>query len=870
MEDSGQRKATLGPLILPLVIPAFCALGLSPPLYAQSGVLEEVVVTARKRAEALQDVPVAITAFTGSQLRDAGITNLKDLGYQTPGMQVDQSSSAQIWIRGIGQRDDGARVDSPVGVYLDGLYIPRKDGQLLDLIDVQSVQVLRGPQGTLFGKNTTAGALIITTVPPQDTLGGFVDGRLGNYDRGDLRASINVPLVKDTLLSKITMGTIKRDGYQENVTTGQEPGSEDRQSVALQLRWMPTETFTLDMLGYYGEVDEVQQSTNCRLMVSSSYNGEDSLFGNRILPGESTPVDAENDNDTPVRPGFIAQSEIYSDACKYSMSLEKDYKVTSEIPINFKLDNMLLGLTMEWEINENLSLKSITGYGDQKKYGNAGNPDNDATDLAISSRYRAGGSPSNRDNWSQELELVGSAFDDRLSYTFGLFAMKENISDGSDTSSGSSSGYLIPSLGLMSINDPNAERQTYDLENTTYATFFQASYDLVDNLELTAGIRWTREEREQSVELELLDQAAYRAIAFDTIADLPGLIPLESLGVVAVTDLELVIEQDIFSLIDQQFPRDEYGQVIYPLIRAEDLVPDMKGDINKTWDEFTPMVSLAYHLPDFEAGNHIIDAGVVYATYAEGFKSGTFEPIGVDGQATVEPENVANYELGFKLDLFDGRMRFNGAIFRTDYDDMQLRQVVLDSSSTPRVVLSNASKTRIDGLELELTWTPTQNLLLIATGSFNDYKYLDFDETQFSTRALLSQQPLPLVDRTSEPFAEVPETTYSFAVQYSLDVESGTYIPRIDYSYVDDIFMGLDAGAGQNRDQSTFGDYALLNARVGWISRQGTFEAALYCTNLTDKFYYFGAAAVGDSTGNFMRTSGPPRMYGLEFRYNFN
>ncbi|MCB1687335.1 MAG: Plug domain-containing protein, partial [Halioglobus sp.] len=115
---------------------------------AAEGVLEEVIVTARKRAEDIQDVPVSVTAYTGDQLRDAGITNLKDLGYQTPGVQIDQSSGAQIWIRGIGQRDDGARLDSPVGVYIDGLYIPRKDGQLMDLMDVQSVQVLRGPQGT--------------------------------------------------------------------------------------------------------------------------------------------------------------------------------------------------------------------------------------------------------------------------------------------------------------------------------------------------------------------------------------------------------------------------------------------------------------------------------------------------------------------------------------------------------------------------------------------------------------------------------------------------------------------------------------------------------------------------------------------------
>ncbi len=448
-------------LLVPVVTSLAATLPLSPPALAQGGVLEEVIVTARKREEVIQDVPVSVTAFTGNQLRNAGIVNLKDLGYQTPGVQIDQSSSAQIWIRGIGQRDDGSRVDSPVGVYLDGLYIPRKDGQLLDLIDIQSVQVLRGPQGTLFGKNTTGGALLVTTQPPEETLSGFIDGRIGNFNRLDLRASLNVPLIDDTLYSKITLGSVGRDGYQKNITTGQEPGSEDRQSAALQLRWLPSESVSVDTLVYYGDVDEIQPSTNCRYMFNSSFNGEDSLLGNRINPGDLVPVDAFDDNDTPLRPGYAEQSPAYAEACAQSAALEKDYKVTSEIPINFILENLILGVTVEWSINDSLSLKSITGYGDQEKSGNFGNPDNDATHLPISSRYRPVGSASQRDHWSQEFQLTGSAFDDRLDYTIGLFAMREEIDDGTDQSSGSSWGYAIPDAGVLVIGAPNAETQTY-------------------------------------------------------------------------------------------------------------------------------------------------------------------------------------------------------------------------------------------------------------------------------------------------------------------------------------------------------------------------------------------------------------------------
>ena len=185
------------------------------------------------------------------------------------------------------------------------------------------------------------------------------------------------------------------------------------------------------------------------------------------------------------------------------------------------------------------------------------------------------------------------------------------------------------------------------------------------------------------------------------------------------------------------------------------------------------------------------------------------------------------------------------------------------------MVFANASETRIQGIELEVTLMPVDNLLLIATGSMNDYEYLEFEERQFSSVALLTQQPLTVVDRSGEPFAEVPETTYSLAVQYTLETQNGRIVSRLDYSYVDEIFMGLDAGAGQNVEVSSFDDYGLLSGRIAWTSPDEHYEIALYGTNLTDELYFMGAASVGDSVGTFPVTPGLPRMYGAELRYNF-
>lgn len=837
--------------------------GVPWPAWSQGAVLEEVVVTARKREEAIQDVPVSITAFSDGQLRDAGITNIKQLGYQVPGLQIDQASTAQIWIRGIGQRDDGARVDGPVGVYVDGLYLPRKDGQLLDLIDVQSVQVLRGPQGTLFGKNTTGGALIVTSQPPEAEFGGFVEGRMGNYSRQDFRGGLNVPMLDGDLLGRLTLGSTRRDGYQTNIVTGQEASSEDRQSALLQLRWLGADSWTADAMVYYGEVREVQPATNCGVMRNSSFNGEDSLYGNRVQPGDTVGVDPFDDNDTAVIPGFADQSPTGIDACRESYELIERRKFASEVPkLAYNLDNLLLGFTLDWALSDQLQFKSISGYSDQQVFGQPGNPDNDATARPLSGRYRKTGS--DREHWSQEFQLNGSAFDQHLDYTFGLFAMEETIDDGTDSNSGLVTGSFIPGVNVMVINNPTAEDQTYELENTTYAAFFQGSFAVTQNLEVTAGLRWTSENRKQRVDVELLDVDAFRSRAFPVLNGVPGVIaPIPSAGV-ALVDPERVFAQDIFTLINRQFSPDPVTG-----LPQYDLLPAQTYQAEETWEEITPMLSVAYHLPRHWLQSETLTSGMVYATYSEGFKSGTFEPLGSDGLQTVDPELVDNIELGFKLDLFGASMRLNGAVFHTNFDGMQLRQVQADSQGTPRVVLRNASSTRIQGVELEWSWFPVEGLLVSAGGSLNDYDYLDFDEYQFSTTALLTQQPLPLTDRSGEPFAEVPELTYNLAVQYSFNTGWGTFTPRVDYSYVDEIFMGLDAGAGQHRAQATFDDYALVNARLGWVSDDGRLEAAAYATNLTDELYFFGAAAIGDSTGAFQITAGPPRMYGVELRYNF-
>ena len=852
------------------------AVSLAPPVLAQgSQALEEVVVTARKRVESVQDVPIAVSAFSGDQLKDAGVANLKDMAMQVPGLQIDSQSTAQIWIRGVGQRDDSARVDSPVGVYIDGIYIARKDAQLLDMVDVESLSVLRGPQGTLFGKNTTAGALVITSRKPTDEYGGRLETRLGNLGRRDAKVVVNVPIIEEKLLSKLSLSSVKRDGYMENVATGDMHASEDRQAAALQLHWAASDSVSVDTFAYAGKTREIQPSGNCQLMRGSGYGGSDPFYQNMMWPGDVLPVwngeylpsgnpaldpgRAQGSADRSRLPaGYVDTSRAYADACNTSNALLDDDKViTSDPPKSrYNLDNYLVGVTVDWEISDDLSFKSVTGWGSQRLGPYATYGDNEATSISASARFQT--EVSRREQISQEFQITGAAMNDALQYTAGLFAMKEELEEGEVNQFGAPYGGFFPNTPILLAIAPTVQQDNYDLENTTLAAFFQTSYDITENLQGTVGLRWTSEQREQKLVQRTLDENWYFS---DLIQN----------------QLGLGFNVGGAALITAPISTDPFGQIYNALLARGkpngvlnyQLTDPTTYNADQTWEELSPMASLAYTLPDSWLEGTFLDEGMVYFTYSEGFKSGTFEPVGGDGLATVDPETLKNFEVGFKLDAFERSVRLNVAAYHMEYDNMQLRQVIADSSGSPAVVLTNASKSEIEGVEMEFTWQPIENLLLMAGASYNDYDYISYTDKQLSAWHLLSSLPPPEVDRSGENFAEVPEVTANLAVQYTFDIGVGTLTPRVQYNYVGEVYLGLDAGAWSVKDQSTVDSYGIWSARLAYLSPDQRFSLALYGNNLNDEEYFQGAAAVGDTVGSFTLQKAPPRMFGLELSYRF-
>lgn len=830
---------------------------------AMAATLEEVVVTARRRAESIQETPVAVTALSGDDLRAQGIVNTTELAKSVPSLQINDSTSTQIFIRGIGQRAGLIRQDPSVSVYLDGIFIPRADGQLLDTIDIDSIQVLRGPQGTLFGKNNTGGALVFTLTKPSDIREGYLEGALGNYNEQRVRAAYNLP-VSENFFTRVAINSRRRDGFIEDLSTSNNQ-SVDRLSAILQTRWLPTDTLALDTFAFLGKIDERYPSYHCKLV------NENALFvdGLGILwPGDTDPTNPR----------------AYKDNC-----LANDRDALPDLTTNMgpsqrqnkKLDTVMVGATLDWALAENHELKTIIGYRDAVKTGPQTNSD-DAGPADYQKALILG--KGDQESLTLEFQLNGSLFDGTVDYTAGVFWQDELKSETFSTSDpiiGVDAQVLAqlaagqrPTRPTVASNPPLVAAllpldtvQNFQIEGNTYAVFSQATWHLTENLELTVGGRYTEEQRESKLTTRVTDNAAVSAILgadprFTTVD--PGLAIHSYSGVWGVNDP--ISGLDPISLANVIVSNAVGGGDI-----DSPLGPAQKDKREVTFREFTPMASASWFVPGDWLADTPLDSLLVYGTWSNGFKSGFLEPSGRDGLQVVEPETLENREIGFKIDALQRSLRLNVALYSMIFENMQLITVGVDSANTLVVTSTNAGESMIEGGELELTWLPSPQLLFTFSYSNNNYKFLEFMDQDLASLAI-SGTSVP-IDRSDEQFPVSPEKTASFGAQYTFDTALGLFVPRVDISYKSEIYLGFDNGSWDVEDTNPEGVYAdaytLVDARFTWINNADDLSVAAFVKNATDERYEIGAVATGDSIGTFAQALGNPRFYGIEVRKSF-
>jgi iron complex outermembrane receptor protein len=440
---------------------------MADPDTGQTGI-ETITVTATKRPELLQETPISITAFTADDLKTHNIQNLSDIAPFTPNLVFDRgtgdtgsSETAQIFIRGIGQSDFLFTTDPGVGIYLDGVYLPTSIGALMDLNDVDQIEVLKGPQGTLFGQNTIGGAINITTKAPTPDFGGSATVELGNYSARNFLGTVNLPLVKDTLLASLSFASENEDGYMKRPSDNSTEGDIDSQVVRGQLLWMPTADFSLRLIGDYTQarehaIPEVELAVNTSATLLAGWNFY--VGGPEGKPYTAASISPNVNEDNGTGPNF------------------SDLTVGGAAGI------------ATWQLGS-VTLKSISSYRFQ---GTQFGIDSDHSD----SDYVTQTVFDDQEQLSEEVQLLGAAFGDRLNYVLGAtyFHLAGHDSYNLDLAPG-----LYPIIGL----DLNELIDTH-LDSSSYSGYVHADYKITDQLSISAGLRYTYVSKDLGESLQLL------------------------------------------------------------------------------------------------------------------------------------------------------------------------------------------------------------------------------------------------------------------------------------------------------------------------------------------------------------------------------
>ncbi len=575
-------------------------------------VLEEIVVTAQKRAESLQDTPIAITAFTANDLETKGIDDISQIAALTPNLQFDttaalsgSSSAAVVFLRGVGSQSFQITDDPGVGTYVDGVYVSTSIGGVLDVIDIERIEVLRGPQGTLFGRNTIGGAINITSARPNAEQESYFSATVGNFNRLNFRGSTDLA-INDSLVVKISGGTKQADGFIEHLITptslpnsnttddrqrsrsGDDLGDDNEVAGRVSLLYTPT-----DSLELYATFDasRVRETSAPSSLVGTVQEGSlvGLFYNNSTFPG----VPSVADQLAGQIPGFQG-SVLFNNQF---VAPDPSRQTFATGPNGTNIDVYGASLTVSYDISENLEFKSISSFRETEALFNR---DADGSPLTVTH----GSNDFEHEQFSQEFQLVGNALSGKLDWIAGVYYFREDASD----------FFRAPITFPFGTGILNSE-----VENESIAAFGQVTYRFSDKFAVTGGIRWTEDEK------QLLPD--FRTELGTGVDFLP-------------------------------FTNNVNG------VRQPN-VPF--AVVSETFSEVTPRVSVEYD---------VSDSLLTYASYSEGFKSGGFNgrqpfprPAGV---IQFDPETLKTFEVGAKWQSSNNRFRVNAAAFTTEYDDIQL------------------------------------------------------------------------------------------------------------------------------------------------------------------------------------------------------
>jgi iron complex outermembrane receptor protein len=762
--------------------------------------IDRVVVTAQRRAEDVQGVPIAISAFTASEITARGLGDISQLDNLAPNVTLDAGSPfsgttsvLSAYIRGIGQNDFAFNFDPGVGVYVDGVYLARTVGANTDLLDVERIEILKGPQGSLFGRNTIGGAINIVTRDPGDEFAAQLSATTGSFSRADLSGAIDMPITPQ-LGALFAFSVKNRDGFVDRLSfpgnnvdetnaflrggyeTDDEEGGVGEITMRGKLRW-DGDRARLTLAGDYTSIDQQAQpnillSTNAGPgsgTLAELYNTCINLPPAALAAIAATPgapnfpllCGPRANIGTPLA-GVNVDATTANDHFTYGdQFVTGDIDTTYSTGPNFsKVDAYGMALTGELDITDDMMLRSITAFRDLRwKTG----IDFDGSPAVINE-------PSFRmfqEQWSQEFQLNGSAMGGRLDYSSGVYWLRE---------SGELFDYVPFAGGLLQVYGPNS------LTTETYAVFADFNYAITDRLSLILGGRYTEEDKE--FEGFQTDPNAFTY-------KISGCNPPGASAALIGAPAQLTCQQAL------GFPDPANPLRFYP-----------PGRQTQSFDDLSPRIGLEY-----QASDNVM----VYGTYSQGFKSGSWttrlsNPLAV--APTFGPEEAKSYELGAKSDLVDGRLRLNGAVFFTEYDGVQLN---FQQGISP--TFQNAGDAEIYGAELE-----AQAIVADGLSLRGGLGYVHAEYTRIAPGTGIPD---------SNDLPKTPEWQINIGPQYEHQLAgAGMLRFMADYGFTSSLFND-----SENTPELKRGSTHIVNLSATYIAPSDVWEATVGVTNALDERY---------------------------------
>jgi iron complex outermembrane recepter protein len=833
------RYLKFKPLMGASVIAMAC---LATPALAQDAEKDDattgdIVVTAQFREQRLQDTPIAITAVNAEMLDKRGQTDITQVAAQAPNVtlrpQPQNGGSGLIaFIRGVGQTDFNYALDPGVGVYIDDVYIPTLSSSLLELIDLDRIEVLRGPQGTLAGKNSIGGSIKLFSAKPKGDNSGSLQVGYGRFNALNVRGMADLK-ISDTLAVRLSGMTRSSDGYVAMLDYGlthpssnvpannargrgnadySSMGGQNVTAVRAAARWTPTSTVEVNLSADYtrenseaiptvliaaGAVAPAGTTFNPASVGNSSSftgtgfnpwlvgrNGGQVNMSCAFVPAGPYSCDTGG-NLLGHDPRFVSYSNFMDAAAATTQAPFKPYFA---LPIT-KFQGWGVHGSLSFDLSDHINLLYIGSY---RAYNSKFGQDQDATPIPIAQLDNQ----LDHHAFSSELRLNFKAGDGLLEGTVGGFYLNQK---GTYTAR-VDLNYVTPVIDF--IHGPDTT------PSTTKALFATATVHPTEALSFTGGVRYTK------------DQKDYTYFRSNPDGTLPN-------------GFKCFVTNGVFS------------EPNCLLAGIYNVTGTFKGD---RWDWRA--------VADYRLSREFL----VYASASTGFKGGGVNPrpFVADQALAFNPETLTTYEVGFKADLFDRKVRLNAAGFINKYNDITLSKQVCPESSLPTPCLrpANIGSANVKGFELEATIRPAEGFTLDGSFSYLDFKY----NSPINAQGNLVNTGIPGTGIT--PYT--PKTSYSFGAQYDHEIGAGTVSLRFDGAYQSTIFT-----SSENTIWSKIPGRFLGNSQISFTSKDKDWRLTLEVKNVFNKYYFMSVSDVTTALGAVTGVPGLPRTWAVTLKRNF-